>query len=79
MSTFKINKNTTVPEELRALAYETMKNAVSWNDNFLTVDEANKMWLQYSVEKDTVNADKIQELIIDAKNNIREKYPNEVV
>jgi hypothetical protein len=72
------NKN---PTELREAAYETMitkadgTDLIPWEGKEITVDQANKVYLEYSAEGST-KAVEIQALIVAAKTYIRELYPD---
>ena len=61
--------------ELREKAYETEK-LVNFENEILTVDEANKKWQEYQAEGNT-KATELTALISAAKNRIREQYPDE--
>ena len=61
--------------ELRERAYETEK-LVNFENEILTVDEANKKWREYQAEGNT-KATELTVLISAAKNRIREQYPDE--
>lgn len=61
--------------ELRERAYETEK-LVNFENEILTVDEANKKWQEYQAEGNT-KATELTVLISAAKNRIREQYPDE--
>ena len=63
--------------ELREQAYRTIK-IIRYGEQFLTVDEANKMWLEYQAEG-SAKAIEISTLISNAKSFIRTSYPDEVV
>lgn len=58
--------------ELREQAYETEKLIV-WDGNMLTVDEANKIFLQYDAEGNE-KAEELTSLIAQAKAEIRARY-----
>lgn len=61
--------------ELREKAYETEK-LVNFENEILTVDEANKKWQEYQAEGNTKSTE-LTVLISAAKNRIREQYPDE--
>lgn len=61
--------------ELREQAYRTRK-LVKYGDQILTVDEANKLWLEYQAEG-SPKALEISILITNAKTFIRASYPDE--
>lgn len=60
------------PAELREKAYETEK-LIEWDGDMLTVDEANKAFLQYDAEGNE-KADELTTLIAHAKAEIRKRY-----
>ena len=64
--------------QLRENEYNT-KKAVEWDGAMLTVTEASNKWQYYSAEGNTENANKLTELIAEAKASIREQYPDEEV
>ena len=71
------------PAQQREQAYETMLyNAdggklIEWEGEAITVDQANDLWLKYSAEGNTI-ADTLSGLIVNAKEYIRQLYPDEV-
>ena len=68
-------------EELRKQAYLTLTEKedksplILWNGENITVDNANKIYLEYFAENND-KAIEIQKLIISAKLYIRELYPD---
>ena len=62
------------PSELRESAYATFK-CVEYGDDWLTVDEANKLWEAYSAEG-SQRADELSALIAEAKAKIRKIHPD---
>lgn len=62
--------------KLREKAYQTRK-VIRYNDELITVDEANKLWLEYQAEG-SEKAVIISSLIAEAKANIRKMYPDEL-
>lgn len=60
--------------ELREQSYETLK-CITWESTEITVDEANKLFLNYFAENNP-KANEIQPLIIEAKEYIRTLYPD---
>ena len=60
--------------ELREKAYETEK-LVNFENEILTVDEANKKWQEYQAEGNT-KATELTVLISAAKADIRNRYPD---
>jgi len=63
------------PSELREQAYKTEK-LIAWNEEMLTVDEANEMWEKYEAEGNE-KASELTVLISAVKAEIRERYPDE--
>lgn len=63
------------PAKLREGAYAN-DQVIEWDNQMITVDEANVIFLRYFAENDT-KASAIQALIISAKASIRELYPDE--
>ena len=63
------------PAELRERAYETVK-CITYENEQLTVDEANKKWQEYQAEGNEKAAE-ITTLIAAAKASIRAEYPDE--
>lgn len=63
------------PTELRERAYETVK-CITYENEQLTVDEANKKWQEYQAEGNEKAAE-LTTLIATAKANIRAEYPEE--
>ncbi len=61
------------PEEKRGEAYRSLK-LIDWQNNKITVDEANRLWQNYLAELNE-KADILQEKIIIAKTEIRQMYP----
>ena len=70
----KINHSFT-QQELREQSYETLK-CITWETTEITVDEANKLFLNYFAENNP-KVNEIQPLIIEAKEYIRTLYPDE--
>lgn len=64
------------PAEQREQAYETM-TIIEWQDELITVDTANDLWLKYSAEGSDV-ANTLSALIVEGKGKIREQYPDEI-
>ena len=62
------------PTEQREKAYQTLQ-IIEWQGSLITVDQANKIYYNYFVENNP-KADDIQILIIAAKSDIREMYPD---
>ena len=60
--------------ELREQAYETEK-LIEWDGDMLTVDEANKIFLQYDAEGNE-KANELTTLISQVKAEIRARYAN---
>lgn len=63
------------PRELRERAYETEK-VITFEDELMTVDEANKRWQEYQAENNTKSSE-LTALIAAAKAAVRERYPDE--
>lgn len=67
--------------QLREQVYEMMlykadgTALITWENEAITVDIANKKWLDYSAEGSTV-ANELSALIVTAKAYIRELYPD---
>ena len=59
----------------RERAYESYK-CITYGDLLMTVDEANKMWIEYEAEG-SLKAAELSDLIAAAKAMIREMYPDE--
>lgn len=64
------------PAEKREAAYNTEK-IIDWEGEQLTVTEAAQLWQYYSAEGDSEKAEALTALISEAKQAIREKYPDE--
>ena len=64
--------------QLRENEYNT-KKVVEWDGAILTVTEASNKWQYYSAEGNTEKANKLVEIIAEAKASIREQYPDEDV
>jgi len=65
-------------EELRKNAYET-EEIINWpegTDTMITVDQANLLYLDYFAEGNQDVCTKLQVLIANAKNDIRNRYPD---
>lgn len=60
--------------ELREQAYRTQK-IITYSNEILTVDEANKLWLEYQAEGSSKSFE-ISILIANAKSSIRARYPD---
>lgn len=69
-------------QEKREQAYETMTEKedgtilIEWEEQAITVDTANKKWLNYSAEGN-LKANELSALIVNAKAYIRELYLDE--
>ena len=61
--------------KLREEAYNT-ESVIAWNDSMLTVTEASVLWQYYAAEGSAL-ADILQKLIASAKEEIRERFPDE--
>ncbi len=64
---------TFTPSEQRKRAYET-EPLIEWDNEQITVDAANQLWLGYAAEENP-KADDLQEKIIAAKTAIRTRIP----
>ena len=62
------------PAKARKVVYES-EATIAWDEGFITVDEANRLFLNYLAESNTVKVDSLKKLIADAKAAIRMKYP----
>lgn len=73
--------NFMTPEQKRANAYSTMvykedsEPLIMWEENAITVDQANKLFYDYFAEG-SLKADELQIIISDAKTYIRELFPD---
>lgn len=76
MSLFKTSNLSNEPSDKRNIAY-TNAPLIVWENSKLTVDQANEKYVQYFIEEDE-KSNQIKTLIIDAKNTIRNLYPDEV-
>ena len=63
-----------IPKELRERIYETEK-IISYENDMLTVDEANRKWQEYQAEGNS-KANELTTLIANAKAMIRGQYPD---
>lgn len=68
---------TPTPSELREEAYNTQP-IIEWDGEMLTVTQAAQKWQYYAAEGNP-KADTIQALISEAKQRIRDQYPDEEV
>ena len=62
-------------KQKRENAYSTEK-IISYEDTMITVDEANHIYWNYAVEGNNKKTVEITALVIEAKNKIREMYPD---
>ena len=62
-------------KEKRELAYETEK-IINYEGELITVDEANKKFWIYLAEGNEEKVAELTALILEAKNKIREMYPD---
>lgn len=62
------------PSVMRENAYNT-EMIILWDDNYITVTKASQLWQYYAAEG-SLKASILQELIADAKMDIRLKYPD---
>ena len=66
------------PSQQRENAYNT-KPCVEWDDTMLTVTEASQKWQYYAAEGNTTKTDELTALIAEAKETIRNLYPDKEV
>ena len=66
------------PSQQRENAYNT-KPYVAWDNTMLTVTEASQKWQYYAAEGDTTKTDELTALIAEAKETIRNLYPDKEV
>ena len=71
-------KPETTPAQQRENAYNT-KPCVAWDDTMLTVTEASQKWQYYAAEGNTTKTDELTALIAEAKETIRNLYPDKEV
>lgn len=64
------------PRERRELTYET-EPLIAYESEQITVDEANKLFLQYAAEGNNSKCSQLQQLIREAKTTIRNTYPDD--
>ena len=64
------------PRERREQSYET-EPLIEYEGEQITVDEANKLFLQYSAEGNNSKYSQLQQLICAAKTTIRNTYPDD--
>ena len=62
------------PAELREEAYNT-EAIIPWDGEMITVTAAAQLWMYYAAEN-SAKADELSALIVEAKQTIREKYPD---
>ena len=63
------------PAQEREKAYNTLA-VIQWDGNMITVTEAAQKWSYYAAEGKTDKTDALIILIAEAKQTIREKYPD---
>lgn len=68
----------TTGAEKREIAYET-EAIIEWQGDIITVDDGNRLWSAYTAEGKVAIAQELTALIAAAKEQIREKYPDEPV
>ena len=66
------------PAQQRENAYNT-KPCVAWDNTMLTVTEASQKWQYYAAEGNTTKTDELTALIAEAKETIRNLYPDKEV
>ena len=64
------------PRERRELTYET-EPLIAYESEQITVDEANKLFLQYAAEGNNSKCSQLQQLIREAKTTIRNTSPDD--
>ena len=64
------------PAQLREEAYNTQA-IISFGGEMLTVTQASQKWQYYAAEGNTAKTDALTALIAEAKETIREQYPDE--
>lgn len=64
------------PARQREQAYNTVP-IVQWDGSLLTVTQAAQQWAYYAAEGDTAKTDALTTLIAQAKQTIREQYPDD--
>ena len=64
------------PRERRELTYET-EPLIAYESEQITVDEANKLFLQYAAEGNNSKCSQLQQLIHEAKTTIRNTDPDD--
>lgn len=64
------------PAKLREESYNSQA-IISWDNEMLTVTQAAQLWQYYAAEGNTAKTDELTALIADAKQAIREQYPDE--
>lgn len=62
--------------QLREIAYEN-EAIIEWKGDMITVDAANRLWSAYTAEGKVSVAQELTALIAEAKQKIREMYPDE--
>lgn len=65
---------TLTPAEQREEAYNT-EAIIAWDGEMITVTAAAQLWMYYAAEN-SAKADELSALIVEAKQTIREKYPD---
>ena len=68
-------RDTRTPLQKREDAYKTLL-ICEYGDGVYTVDHMNNLWYEYSAEGNIEKSTNIQEIISEAKNKIRKKYPD---
>ena len=66
------------PSNLREDAYNNLK-VIEWDGAMLTVTQAAQQWAYYAAEGNTTKTTELTALIAEAKNAIRETYPDKEV
>ena len=71
----KAHEPVLTPAQEREKAYNTLA-VIQWDGNMITVTEAAQKWSYYAAEGKTDKTDALIILIAEAKQTIREKYPD---
>lgn len=71
-----LSVDASTPVEYREIAYNTLP-CVEWGGDMMTVTQAANQWAYYAAEGRTDKTDALTSLIAEAKQSIREQYPDE--
>ena len=72
----ELSVDASTPAEYREIAYNTLP-WVEWGGDMMTVTQAANQWAYYAAEGRTDKTDALASLIAEAKQSIREQYPDE--